>query len=176
VRRHDPQHSIEGGGARPCCRLGNRPRQALVEQPRQVIRRRCRRRIEARPQRLEQRVVARQRALQFGQFLALGEQALGQRLLRGQHAFAQAAGEGILADGAGLFETAGILEVELRPGAQQVGRIHHAVEGRQFAVADALLQRDAGNAEQVGGTGKGQPLRHGTKHSEDGPPRDFYFL
>ena len=113
----------------------------------------------------EQRVVARQGALQFGQFLALGEQALGQRLLGRQHALAQPPGEGVLANGAGLFEAARLLQIELRPAALHVIDGHHAVEGRQIALADALLQRDAGNAEQMRGTGNSQPLGHSRKHS-----------
>jgi hypothetical protein len=33
-----------------------------------------------------------------------------------------------------------VVKVELRPGALQVLGIDHAIEGRQLAVADALLQ------------------------------------
>jgi hypothetical protein len=111
--------------------------------------------IESGAQGFEQRVVARQGALQFGQFLPLDEQALGQRLLGRQHALAQSPGEGILADGTGLLEAAGLVQIELRPGTLHVIDGHHAVEGRQFAVANALLQRDAGNAEQMRGAGDG---------------------
>jgi hypothetical protein len=109
---------------------------------------------------LDQAVVARQRALQFGEFLALREQALGQRLLRWQHALAQALGEGVLADGAGLLEAAGRVEVELRPGALQVLGIDHAIEGGQFAFPDPLLQAHARNAKEMRSAGKGQPLGH----------------
>jgi hypothetical protein len=109
---------------------------------------------------LDQLVIASQRSLQFGELLALREQPLGQRLLRRQHPLAQALGEGILANGSGFLETARRVQVELRPGALQVLGIDHAIEGRQFAFPDPLLQAHARNAKEMRRAGKGQPLGH----------------
>ena len=106
-------------------------------------RRACPVRLDAAAQAHRYGVVALQVGAQVGQLHALLERALGEDFLAGQQALAHALAEGMFLYMRDALEAAFLLQFDVRVEAQQVLRAHHAVEGRQLAAADLLLQRTA---------------------------------
>jgi uncharacterized protein (DUF1778 family) len=57
------------------------------------------------------------------------------------------------------FQFAAVVQLRVRVDAQQILGPDHALEGRQFAFLDFVLECSARHAHEACGTGQGQQLR-----------------
>ncbi len=164
MRAHHPEHIVHHGN-----RVGRRfvakhAGQSVIEEATQfddlIGRRRTGHQVDALAQRFDQVMVMRERAAHFLQFLALRGEALGEDFLIRQDAFAHAAAEGLFLDLRDALEGTGIFEPDVGEDRLQIRGGHHAVERRQFASGDVLLQHGTRHTQQLGSARKRQRQGH----------------